>query len=94
VVIAAHVAFATLVLMNKRTIASFLWAVTALCFYELAWSLTGAPRFVGPILAIGIGALIYADPLRLLWGVKPARRIARIPEAAVPADSKTVKTTS
>jgi len=37
--------------MSKRSVATFLWALTTLCFYELAWSLTGIPRVLGPILA-------------------------------------------
>jgi len=80
--------------MNKRSVATFLWALTTWCFYELAWSLTGVPRVLGPILAIGIGALIYTDPLHMLWGAKSARRIARIPDATVPATGTTAKTTN
>jgi len=80
--------------MSKRWFATFLWALTTLCFYELAWSLTGIPRVLGPILAIGVGALIYGDPLHLLWGARSGRRIARIPDAAVPAAGTTAKTTN
>jgi len=81
--------------MNKRVLATLLWALTTLCFYELAWSLIGVPRMIGPMLAVATGALVYADPLRLLWQSKsPVRRIARIADAAVPADSKAVNSPS
>ena len=60
--------------MKKRLMAGSLWFVAILAMYELAWSLLGIPRPVGPILAFVISALVVADPANLFWPASaPAR---------------------
>jgi hypothetical protein len=93
-VIAGRSAPTDVVLMNKRTVASLLWGLTTFCFYELAWSLAGAPRNVGPILAIAVGMLVYGDPIHVIWGAKSTRHIARIPDRAAAAGKPSVNSTN
>jgi hypothetical protein len=56
--------------MKKRLVAGSLWFLAILAMYELAWSLAGVPRQVGPMLAFVVSALVVADPANLFW---PAR---------------------
>lgn len=53
--------------MGRRLLAAGLWFTAVLCFYELAWSLVGAPRPVGPLVAAGVAIFVGADPLHLIW---------------------------
>lgn len=58
--------------MNKRALAAGLWFAAAWFGYEILWSVTGAPRPIGPILAAGIAALVVVDPFHRFWAAEPA----------------------
>jgi hypothetical protein len=73
--------------MTRRLIATCLWAFVLLTGGELAWGLLGAPRLAGPVLAILVAGFVFFDPSHRIWGAPPTRRIARIPDPAVPADA-------
>jgi hypothetical protein len=60
--------------MKKRVVAGSLWFVAVIAMYELAWSVLGVPRPVGPILAFVIAALVVADPGHLLWPTPAPRQ--------------------
>lgn len=53
--------------MVKRLVAVPTWFFAVWVFYELIWSLTGAPRVVGPILATAVTAFVAVDPAGLFW---------------------------
>ena len=57
--------------MKKRVVAGSLWFLAILALYELAWSLAGVPRQVGPVLAFVVSALVVADPANLFWPARP-----------------------
>jgi hypothetical protein len=48
--------------MLRRTAISALWFVSILLMHELAWSLFGSPRPLGPILGIVAASLVWLDP--------------------------------
>ncbi len=35
--------------------------------YEIAWSIAGFPRLIGPILAAAVAMIVVVDPLHLFW---------------------------
>ena len=69
--------------MFKRALAAFLWLAAVWVGYEIAWSLTDAPRIAGPVIAFTVAALVTLDPLALFWPRSvnadgaPSRSIAR-----------------
>ena len=69
--------------MQKRLIAAPLWAIAVLVTYELAWSLVGVPRDLGPVLALAAAAFVGLDPLGLFW-----------PRLALPAAGRDVRGTA
>ena len=56
--------------MEKRVIATALWFLAILFMYELAWSLFGVPRVIGPVLAGAAAAFVAFDPVHLFWPVR------------------------
>lgn len=71
--------------MSKRMLSATLWFAAAWFGYEIAWSLTGVPRLVGPILAFAIAAFVAIDPLGLLWprrAAAPLEETTQAPSAA------------
>jgi hypothetical protein len=46
--------------MLRFTLVGFLWFAAAWVGYEIVWSVTGAPRLIGPALAFGIAAFAVA----------------------------------
>ena len=46
--------------MLKLALVGFLWFAAAWVGYEVVWSLTAAPRLIGPALAFGIAAFAVA----------------------------------
>jgi hypothetical protein len=53
--------------MLKRTSAALLWFAAVWVGYEIVWSLTDAPRVLGPILAGVVSAFVVLDPLGQFW---------------------------
>ncbi len=53
--------------MVKRAVASILWFMAIWYGYELAWSIAGVPRIVGPILAACVAGFVANDPFGLFW---------------------------
>ena len=53
--------------MSKRMLAATLWFAATWFGYEIVWSLTGAPRLVGPILAFAAAAAVTIDPVHMFW---------------------------
>jgi hypothetical protein len=53
--------------MLKRVAAAFLWYAMVWVGYEIASSLVGLPRLIGPVLSAGVAMLVVVDPLRLFW---------------------------
>jgi len=53
--------------MPKRALAAFLWFAAAWFGYEIVWSVTGAPRLLGPMLAFLAGAFVTVDPFGRFW---------------------------
>jgi hypothetical protein len=48
--------------MLRRTAISALWFVSILLMHELAWSIFGSPRPLGPILGIVAASFVWLDP--------------------------------
>ena len=72
--------------MSKRAVAAILWFSAAWFGYEIVWSLTGAPRLAGPIIAFLLGAVVTVDPFGWFWSksadeatTTPAREPSQIP---------------
>jgi hypothetical protein len=61
--------------MSKRAVSSLAWFLAGWVAYEIAWSITGIPRAVGPVVAAAVAAVVAVDPTGAFWG-RPAR-IAR-----------------
>ena len=59
--------------MRKRVLAGSLWFSAMLLAWEIAWSLLGVPRAVGPILAVVVSALVVLDPAGLFFEPLPGR---------------------
>jgi hypothetical protein len=53
--------------MSKRALSAFLWFSATWFGYEIAWSLTDAPRLAGPVIAFAVAALVTLDPMALFW---------------------------
>jgi hypothetical protein len=53
--------------MLKRVAAALLWYAMAWVGYEIASSIVGVPRPVGPILAAAMAMIVVVDPFRLFW---------------------------
>jgi hypothetical protein len=53
--------------MLTRVAAAFLWYAMVWIGYEIAWSVVGLPRLIGPILAAAVAMIVVVDPLHLFW---------------------------
>jgi hypothetical protein len=68
--------------MLKRVAAAFLWYAMIWVGYEIASSVVGFPRLIGPVVSAAVAMIVVVDPLRLFWphsediADKPFRLIA------------------
>lgn len=53
--------------MTTRAAAAPLWFSMIWVGYEIAWSLVGVPRALGPLLGLVVSAFVTIDPLGLFW---------------------------
>ena len=53
--------------MTKRALGALLWFAAVGLGFEILWSVTGAPRLVGPGLALLIAILVTIDPTGHIW---------------------------
>lgn len=53
--------------MLKRIAAALLWYAMVWIGYEVAWSVAGLPRLLGPVLAASVAMVVVVDPLHLFW---------------------------
>ena len=53
--------------MSKRALGAVLWFAAVWLGYEVLWSVTGAPRLIGPVLAFAVAAVVTLDPIQLFW---------------------------
>ena len=53
--------------MSKRAVAALLWFAAVWVGYELLWSVTGAPRVIGPIVAAAAAGFVTVDPRGVFW---------------------------
>jgi hypothetical protein len=74
--------------MGKRILAGVFWFLAVGYFFQFAGAIFGYPPAIGTVFALGVAVFVSVDPLGMLWKRQPTRRIARIPESAVPADGK------
>jgi hypothetical protein len=70
--------------MQKRALAAALWFAAVWFTYEVAWSLTGLPRAIGPILATAAAAMVALDPTGWFWS-RAAGRDSRPAVSIAPA---------
>ena len=74
--------------MLKRVLTGIFWFLAFGYMFQFAGAMYGFPPALGTVLALGIGAFMGIDPFGVLWKRPAARRIATIPDAALPADGK------
>jgi hypothetical protein len=74
--------------MGKRILAGVFWFLATAYFFQFAGVMFGYPPAMGSLFALGVALFVSVDPLGVLWKRQPTRRIARIPDPAVPADGK------
>ena len=72
--------------MRKRILAGVLWFLAFGYFFQFAGVMYGFPPAIGTVLALGVAVFMSVDPLGVVWKRQPTRRIARIPDPAVPSD--------
>lgn len=70
--------------MTKRTVTAVLWLLTTWTAAGIVTTYSDVPSLVGPVLGLIVGALVWWDPARWLWGPRTdrariARRIADLP---------------
>jgi hypothetical protein len=70
--------------MSKRAAAAFLWYAMVWVGYEIAWSVAGLPRMLGPVIAASVAMIVVVDPLHLFWP-RPDAPAPRSVEAGVHA---------
>jgi hypothetical protein len=74
--------------MSRRLIAAVLWFAVVWVGYEIAWSLAGVPRGVGPVIASAVAAFIAVDPLRLFFArIEPRSLVSDQTAGALGAQS-------
>jgi len=76
--------------MQKRILAGVFWFLAFGYFFQFAGALYGFPPTLGTVVALAVAVFMSVDPLRVLWKRPTARRIARIPDRAVPGDGQHV----
>jgi hypothetical protein len=74
--------------MGKRIVAGVFWFLAVAYFFQFAGAMYGIPPAIGTVVALGVAVFMSVDPLGVLWKRQPKRRIARIPDPAVPTDGK------
>jgi hypothetical protein len=74
--------------MYKRILAGVFWFMASAYFFTFANAMFGYPPTMGTLFSLGVALFMSVDPLGVLWKRQPTRRIARIPDPAVPADGK------
>jgi len=74
--------------MGKRILAGVFWFLAFGYFFQFAGAMYGFPSALGTLIALGIAVFMSVDPLHVLWKRTTTRRIARIPDPAVPSDGK------
>ena len=65
--------------MSKRAVVSVLWFAAIWVGYEVVWSVTGAPRLVGPIVASVVAVFVGVDPMRLFHAAPDGDRPTSAP---------------
>jgi hypothetical protein len=68
--------------MRSRVVAAGLWFAVAWVGYEVAWSLAGVPRVLGPILATVVSTFVVLDPLGLFF-LRATRDVAPVEKPSV-----------
>jgi len=74
--------------MLKRSIAGVFWFLAFGYLFQFAGAMYGFSPALGTVLALGIGVFMGVDPFGMLWKRGHTRRIATIPDAAVPVAGK------
>jgi hypothetical protein len=74
--------------MGKRILTGVFWFLAFAYFFQFAGAMYGFPTALGTVLALGIGVIMTVAPFGALWKPQPTRRIARIPDRAVPGDGR------
>jgi len=70
--------------MTKRIVAGTFWFLAIGYFWNFAGAMWGFPPAVGTVVALSVALFVGFDPFGVLWKRQPMRRIARIPDQAVP----------
>jgi hypothetical protein len=73
--------------MLRRTAISALWFVSILLVHELAWSVFGSPRPLGPILGIVAASFVWLDPFRQLH-MSPSPRLRNVSAKRLVPDAR------
>ena len=74
--------------MGKRILAGVFWFLAFGYFFQFAGAMYGFPPTLGTVVALGVAVFMSVDPLGVIWKRQPTRRVARIPDPAVPTDGK------
>ena len=74
--------------MSKRIVAGVFWFLAIGYFWNFAGAMWGFPPAIGTVVALSVALFVGLDPLGVLWKRQPTRRIARIPDPAMPSDGK------
>ena len=73
--------------MIKRTVTSLLWFLAAWTFGGVLSVFAGLPPFLGPVMGLAVGVLVWWDPMGMLWSLRPSpaarRRLADLGRASV-----------
>ena len=67
--------------MARRMAAAFLWYAMVWVGYEIAWSIAGIPRMIGPVVAAAVAVFVTVDPFHRFWP-----RLESSPSRQQPAD--------
>lgn len=59
----------------KRLVAGPTWFLAVWFMYEVLWSVTGAPRIAGPVIALVVAATVWIDPMHWFWPVQNSHSI-------------------
>jgi hypothetical protein len=70
--------------MRKRILAGVFWFLALGYFFNFAGAMYGFPPTLGTVIALGLALFLSVDPLGVIWKRQPTRRIAHIPDPAVP----------
>jgi hypothetical protein len=70
--------------MGKRILAGVFWFLAFGYFFQFAGAMYGFPPTLGTVIALGVAVFVSVDPFGIVWKRRPSRRIARIPDPAIP----------